>query len=438
MADPLGNDRARRFGRRTWLLATSASAASAAMGRTPLGGSLNFTLPWAVYSLDPHDLYDPCAALFGSAITDPLYALDAHGRPYPALADGMPSAAARGASVRLRPGIVTAQGRRLSISDVHWSLTRARSRAARGLLSEFGAPRLAADSVHYATADPTRLAIALASPCCAILPRSFRPEQPDGTGALAATARGGGLNLQRNPRAARGAAFLDQLSLRPAQSLSDALRAFESETTDLGWLGDGLHRRRPGAQPFTSAAVGWVVLRTGAAAGAWSAAGVAQRLLEGMAPGALSRFGLTPASAGGSTRWGGGDAEIAVDDRQPFLAEVADALAGALSQPGHQLRVARLQPAEIARRRSADTFTLMIDLVRNLSLGPNRDGLALVTAANPALADRPPKVSGASAAQLARTLPLGIIGELKPSGYFVGPWRGFPAWDFGALHLAEP
>ena len=132
-----------------------------------------------------------------------------------------------------------------------------------------------------------------------------------------------------------------------------------------------------------------------------------------------------------------GDAEIATDTRAPFLTEVANGLAGALSQDGHQLRVARVQPAELARRRSAGNFALMLDFVRNLSLGPSRDGLALVTAANPALADRPPKVSGVAAAQLARTLPLGIVGELRPSGYFVGPWRGFAAWDFGEMHLAE-
>lgn len=437
MVDPLGNSRGARFGRRAWLLATSLSAASAAMGRTPLGGSLNFTLPWPVNSLDPHDLYDPCAALFASAIADPLYALDARGRPYPALADGMPSATGRGARVTLRPGIITAQGRRLGGSDVHWSLTRARSRAARALLSEFGAPRLAGDSVGFEIADPIRLAIALASPTCAILPRSFNPAQPDGTGGLAAAASTLGLNLQRNLHAARGAAFLERLSLRPALSLTDALRAFESGATDIGWLGDGLHRRRPGAQPFSAPPVGWVVLRTGTAAGAWAASGVAQSLLEGMAPGALSRFGLTPASAGGSRRWGGGDAEIATDTRAPFLAEVADGLAAALSQDGHQLRVARLQPAELARRRSAGNFALMLDFVRNLSLGPSRDGLALVTAANPALADRPPKVSGVAAAQLARTLPLGIVGELRPSGYFVGPWRGFAAWDFGAMYLGS-
>lgn len=436
MVDPLGNTPGRRFGRRAWLFATGVSAASAAMGRTPLGGSLSFALPWPVQSLDPHDLYDPCAALFGSAVSDPLYALDARGRPYPALADGMPSATGRGASLKLRPGLVTAQGRPLGPSDVHWSLTRARAKAARGLFSEFGAPRLVADGVRFERGDPTRLAAALASPCCAILPRAFNPAHPDGTGALAAVAGGGGLSLQRNPRAARGAAYLDRLSLRPALSLSDALRAFESGSTDIGWLGDGLHRRRPGAQPFAAPAVGWIVLRTGSGAGAWASSGVAQSLVEGMAPGALSRFGLTPSTAGGSKRWGGGDAEIATDMRAPFLAEVAEAVAGALSQAGHQLRVARLQPAELARRRSSGNFVLMVDFVRNLGLGSARDGLALIAAANPTLADRPPKVAGVAAAQLARTLPLGVVGELKPSGYYVGAWRGFAAWDFGELHLA--
>ena len=57
-----------------------------ALGRTPVGGKLALLLPWALGRVDPHDLFYPAAALFGHALFDPLYALDAAGDPYPTLA----------------------------------------------------------------------------------------------------------------------------------------------------------------------------------------------------------------------------------------------------------------------------------------------------------------------------------------------------------------
>ncbi|MEZ4228867.1 MAG: hypothetical protein R3B89_06870 [Polyangiaceae bacterium] len=429
------------LGRRAWLVGAGLCAISAgrhawAMGRTPLGGILRFELPWAVSQLDPHELYDACAALFGPAICDPLYDLDAHGRAYPALADGPPRASGHGWHIKLRPNLVSGLGRAVGPADVHWSLVRAKARAARGLLAEFGAVRVMADGVAFERGSATNLTRALASPCCAILPRGFDSRRPDGTGALTARPSGGGLVLRRNPRAARGAAFLEQITLRPSRSIADALRAFESGAVDVGWLGDGLHRRRPGAQPFKAPQVGWVVLRTGSQAGAWAAPGVAQSLVDGLPRGSLSRFGLNPTGSG-STRWGGGDAELGVDATAPFLVEVAEAIASTLSKSGHQLRVARLPPAELALRRRVGGFALMLDVVRNFGLGAALDNLALLTAANPALANRPPRLASTSAAQLARSLPLGIVGELRPAGYFAGSWRELSGWDFGRVYVAK-
>ncbi|MGE0327094.1 MAG: hypothetical protein AB7K71_30810 [Polyangiaceae bacterium] len=429
----------KHLGRRAWLLGTGLSLLlgdeqAHAMGRTPLGGNLRFELPWSVGKLDPHAIDDACAAFFGPAICDPLYDMDSAGRTYPALADGAPVASGKGWLVKLRPGLVTGLGRAITPADVQWSLMRAKARAARGLLAEFGGVRVAADGVLFERGSSTNLSRALASNCCAVLPRGFDARRPDGTGALSAKASAGGLVLRRNPRAARGAAFLEQITLKPAGSIADALRAFETGEVDIGWLGDGLHRRRPGAQAFKGPRVGWVVLRTGSQAGAWAAPGVAQSLVEGLPRGSMTRFGLSPAG-GGSTRWGGGDAELSVDTSAPFLVEVAEAIASTLSHSGSQIRVARVNAQELERRRGAGAFALMLDVVRSFGLGAALDNLALLTAANPALANRPPKLSGSTPMQLARSLPLGIVGELRAEGYFAGSWRELPTWDFGRVYV---
>ncbi|MCA9639485.1 MAG: hypothetical protein H6718_29445 [Polyangiaceae bacterium] len=428
-----------RLGRRDWLLGTGlsvllSSQRATAMGRTPLGGHLRFDLPWPVSKLDPHELDDACAAFFSGAICDPLFDVDQAGRSYPALADGPAVANGKGWLVKLRPGLVTGLGRAIGPADVHWSLVRAKARAARGLLAEFGAIRATTDGVLFERGSSANLTRALASSCCAILPRGFDARRPDGTGAFTAKASGGGLVLRRNPRAARGAAYLEQITLKPAGSIADALRAFETGEVDIGWLGDGLHRRRPGALPFKGPQVGWIVLRTGSQAGAWAAPGVAQSLVDGLPRGSLTRFGLSP-TGGGSTRWGGGDAELSVDTSAPFLVEVAEAIASTLSHSGSQIRVARVSAQEIQRRRRAGAFALMLDVVRNFGLDTGLNNLALLTAANPALANRPPKLSGSTPAQLARSLPLGIVGELRPEGYVAGTWRALTAWDFGRVYV---
>lgn len=429
------------LGRREWLLGVGltlllSERRARAMGRTPLGGSIRFELPWSVAQLDPHEIDDACAAFFAPAICDPLFDLDSQGRPYPALADGAPEPSGKGWKVKLRPNLVSGLGRALGPADAHWSLSRAKGRAARGLLAEFGSIRVLADGISFERGSLANLTRALASPCCGIVPRGFDPRRPDGTGAFMVKPGGGGLVLRRNPRAARGAAFLDQITLKPASSIADALRAFETGEVDVGWLGDGLHRRRPGAQPFKGPSVGWVVLRTGSQAGAWAAPGVAQSLVDGLPRGSLSRFGLS-STGGGATRWGGGDAEVSVDTSAPFLVEVAEAIASTLSRSGHQLRVARVSTQELARRRGAGAYALMLDVVRNFGIGGTLDNLALLTAANPALANRPPKLGGTSAAQLARSLPLGIIGELRPEGYFAGKWRELATWDFGRVFVPK-
>src|SRR4051812_4435232 len=119
-----------RLSRRGFLTATSVSCAVSAMGRTPYGGRLRLAVPWPIASLDPASLSDGFAALFASAVFEPLYGLDAGGNPYPALADSLPTKLGDGCRITLRTGLKTAAGRALGAADILATLARARSRGA--------------------------------------------------------------------------------------------------------------------------------------------------------------------------------------------------------------------------------------------------------------------------------------------------------------------
>jgi peptide/nickel transport system substrate-binding protein len=421
-----------RLGRRLFCAGLAASANALSLGRTPYGGVLRLAVPWGLERIDPHALDDPIAALFAAAIADPLYALDALGRPYPALAAALPQTTARGVELALRPGLVTARGRALDAVDVVASLARARRRGA--LLPEARAAG-ASDRLRvvFSGVSSEALLEALVSPLAAVLPRNFSPLAPDATGAFAAELSQGHLLLRRNPDAARGPSFLDAIEVHTAPDLAEALRAFESGAADLGWLGAGLHRARADAAPFRGMGYGWAVLRTGKRAGSWGAPGVAQHLLDGIAPEQLRHLGLEnlEAAVPGSTPWGGGNVALQVADDAPQLVLIARALAALLSRKGHEIEVILAPRAELSARRGTRDFALMVDFIR--ALGPGRDRIeeAFLSAENPELAKNLSRRFGANARAVCRTLTLGAIGELWVAGAHDPAFQKLHGWQLG-------
>jgi peptide/nickel transport system substrate-binding protein len=429
-----------RIGRRAFVGFSLASGVGRALGRTPVGGVLRLSLPFGIGELDPHALGDPLAALFAPAIADPLYALDAAGKPYPALATALPEASPDGTKARivLRSGLATAAGKRIDAVDVAMSLDRSKKAGGAAVLGEFGKAVAVKDdplAVFVQATDATRLAVALASPLTAIVPRGFSPLAPDGTGAFRATLRRGELVLTRNANAARGPAFLERIEVRAARDLADALRAFESNLADVGWLGSGLHRPRAGAVPFTGPELGWVVLRTGRDAGAWGAPGIAEKLLDRVPTERLRPLGIAPParSPASGAAWGGGAAELVVSDDAPQLGEVAEALAPLLSQPAHPVRTKRIPRADIAQRRADGRYVLMLDFVRNVGPAGRATQLALLAATDPGLAARPPQRSSYDPVEIARGLPLGVVGVLRLSGARLPAWHALESWQLGAV-----
>jgi peptide/nickel transport system substrate-binding protein len=272
-----------RIARRAFLSTLLATNASFALGRRPYGGTLRVLVPWGMNRLDPHELDDPIAALFAHLTCDPLFGIDSNGRAYPTLARALPDPIPNGARVRLRPGLVSAQGRALSALDLKTSIERTQRRGGAALFSNISAlKRVPGDALalDFVGGRPEDLAVRLANPLAALLPSTFTPLDPDGTGPYKARLGQGELVLRRNDNAARGAAFLDAVEAHTVTDLSDALRAFENGNVDVGWLGSGLHQARSGAIPFVGTAYGWVVLRSGKKPRQWSAPGVAQQLID--------------------------------------------------------------------------------------------------------------------------------------------------------------
>ncbi len=391
-------------------------------GRTEGGGSIALHLPWPLASLDPHRTDDATAAILGGALFDTLYAQDETGTIAPALAESDPEPTRAGLRVAVRGGLRTARDRPLDARDALFSVGRARAMGARGWLADVPAPRLDGRSaLLFPMDDAAKLVRALASPLVAIVPASFAPERPDGTGPFRVDRRDGALALERNTRAALGPPFLDEILVRPSSDLAASLRAFESGEDAIGWLGSGLHEPRPGARPFDFGSAAWPILRTGHDAGIWDAPGVAQRIADGIAYARVAYLVLGPPwTAQAEEGWGGPPCDLLVRDDAPWLVELARAVAATVARPQHEVTARPLPSAELAQRRASRAFALMVDIARPLAPTPLGTFVGLATADDPQtaleIARHPPRVIDPNPRALTRTTRIGVLGEVRVQG----------------------
>ncbi len=70
--------------------------------------------------------------------------------------------------------------------------------------------------------------------------------------------------------------------------------------------------------------------------------------------------------------------------------------------------------------------------MRSVGSGPNATQLGLLTAVSPALARKPPATAGAKPRDIAATLPLGVVGQLRVTGAHAGNLHDFAGWDLGS------
>lgn len=432
------------------LLAAGAASASSgvyagranAKARIPYGGTLRLHLPLALSTLDPHDLFSLDAAVLDNALFDSLYALGEGGRPYPTLAKALPEAVSGGLLVELRSGLTTASGRPLVAQDVEFSLRRAAGAGARLLLEPFGTPRARrSHEVLFPRGDAARLAQTLASPLTAVVPRGFQPARPDGTGPFLQSPGAATWTLRRNPRAARGGAFLEALEVRRSADLASALRAFEANEADVGWLASGLHRARREATTLEGGILGWIVLATGHSLGPWSAPGVAQTVLEAADLRPLAALGLSalpPPANVQAAAWRGPATELLVDAESPQLLAIARALAEVLGGGASRLDVAPLPSAALAARRARGDFGLLVDFVRTTARPSEEASLALLTAASLGLGGGTDRIAPPAAAEawssLTRRLRLGVVGELHLRGAHLSRFSRLGRWQLGDVY----
>ena len=426
-----------RLARRAFLAALGATASSSALGRTPAGGTLRLRLPVYFGGLDPHSLDDPLSALLAPAIADPLFALDASGKPYPALANALPERSASGCRITLRAELFSARGKALSAADAVFSLKRAQGLGGAAVLGAFRPPSVdSKDRLSFfvpEASNPETLARALASPLTAIVPRGFAPLTPDGTGAFKASFTNGALSLTRNEGAARGAAFLERIELGRATDLADALRAFETGQVDVGWLGNGLYRPKAGAVPLEGPIFGWFVLRTGLDAKNWGAPGIAGQLTAKLPAAALARFGIRPLpSATSGVRWAGGPASLLVSEDAPYAVELSRAMESLLSSNGNEVRAQPVPRASWLEARRTKRYALLLDFVRAANTDVTQSALAVLAAADPELARRPPK-NLSSVLAATSTLTLGIVGEARIAGARNPEFEGLDSWQLGSV-----
>ena len=423
-----------------------AAARARAAGR-PTAAASSLHVPVAARRrIDPHRLDDIAAAFFGEAVFDTLYARDDAGAIVPSLAEGEPEADGASLRVTLRAGVRFASGTRLDPRAAAASIARARSHDGSAWLADVPAPRVDKKTLVFAMRDGRKLVRALASPLVAMVAPRFSPERPDGTGPLRAEIQLAGRScVSRNPLAASGPAFLDAIDVRRATDLVASLRAFESGSDDIGWLGSFLHEPRPGARSFDAGAVAWAVLRTGREAGTLDTPGNAQALADGVPHAALSALVVGPPWEQSPATWTGPPSDLLVRDDAPWMVEVARAVSVALSSPGHELRCVPLPPADVAQRRASRAFTLMLDLTRPAGPGALGVLLGLATADDPgaaaALARHPPR-GDTTPRSATRTMRLGVVAEARLQGGRIpelvlppSPWgRGI---DWGSAFRAR-
>lgn len=429
-----------RLGRRAacvglGLAALGLARPAIARGRTPTGGRVSVRVPWPLGSIDPHRGDDVAAALFGEALFDTLYARDESGAFVPVLAEDDPEPENNGVRVTLRAGLRTGRGRALDVGDVVASIARARGASARAWLADIPTPKIEGRSLLFATKDASRVVRALASPLVAIVKGDFTPDAPEGTGPFKLASKGDPIVLAKNPLAARGPAFLDDLAVRSSPNLEASLRAFESGQDDLGWLGSGLHEPRPGSRAFDFGHVGWAVLFAGRDAAPWDAAGAPQKICDSIPPSRLSGLGLgAPWRTEADDGWGGPPVTLVVRDDAAWLGELAKTIAATISRPGHEVVVKPVSPGELFARRAAKSFGLLLDVVRPLAPGTIGALVALATADDPQkaieLLKKPPK-GELPVRTLTRTLRLGVVGEVRAQGGRMGDTLLAPSAGLG-------
>lgn len=397
--------------------------------RPVYGGSARLTLPIDTSRIDPHDENGLSARLLGASLFDGLYAKALEGGAYPALAAALPVRRGAVLSIELRPGLRSARGVRLDARAVAASLERSRQRSSR-LSSVQKIRAVGASVVELSTSiEAEQMASLLTDLQTAIVPPAFDPIRPDCTGALR-SAGPGIQRLVRNGWAPRGGSYFDEVSLTSGD-LRACLRAFEGLTSDVGFLGSGLHRSRGSARQFALGPLGWLVLVPGRRLGRFGAPGVLDAALSLLPRADFSALGVELTSRTAGAGWTGPALALLVDADQPWLLAIADELARTWDKPGARVSPQPLSPGELDARQKEGDFDCALRFIGTTDrLATER---ALFELARLPLPKR--VQTNQSLEDAVRHLPVALVGRLSPRGFYSGSLTDLAA--AGAFDLAN-
>ena len=410
----------------TGVLATPRAEAAA---RPFYGGRARLTLPIDTSRIDPHDQNGLSARLVGAALFDGLYARSSGGTVYPTLASAMPERRGSVLALELRPGLRSASGVRLDARAVAASLERSQKRSSH-LRSVQKLRAVGATVVELTTTlEPEQLALELTELQTAIVPPAFDPGRPDCTGALRST--GSGIQrLARNGWAARGGSYLDEVALTSGD-LRACLRAFEGLTSDVGFLGSGLHRSRGSARQFALGPLGWLVLVPGRRLGRFGAPGVLDAALSALPRADFAALGVDLASRSAGAGWTGPGVSLLVDAKEPWLLAIADELARAWDTPRARVEPHPLAAGELEARMKEGDFDCTLHFLGTTDrLAAERSLFELARLPPPQRAQ-----TALSLEDAVRHLPIALVGRLAPRGFYNGALADLAA--VGAFDLGN-
>ena len=393
-------------------LITALPAGAHAMRRTNYGGHLTLSLPVDVSRVDPHDSESLASALFGPSLFEGLYGITAAGTVFPTLAEEMPQRAPEGVEIRLRPGLKFSSNKELLAKDVAHSIVRSKKMSgALGALPTPSTLPLDPYRLTFSSNAPDEVARLLALPRAALVPSHFDPHRPIGSGALSMHRVGPSLELTRNPLCPRGGSYVDSVRVQTL-SLSACLRAFEARTSDLGFLGRGLHQERKDARAFRLPEIAEVVLIPGQGLHSFARPGVLQNALDYLPFYPFQALGVAVQRREGR-RWGGPSLTLSVSKDEPWLYAIGEELVQAWSRPDTPVRLIALAQSELNAQTRRGEFDLRLTALTTAGLSR-----ALTTQELFRLDGRPPPRGGRAMTpqEAGRQLSLGVLGALTPHG----------------------
>ena len=329
------------------LLSLGAAGITRAALPVAYGGVIRWPASTALRVPDPNAPRTLFEASLARSVFDGLYDVDDDLRPIPVLAESLPMRDGERYTIRLREGLTFHDRRPVTAERVLESLTASTSFWLAGLRRPDG-------SLDITVVDERTLSVGASRgtrPSRVLAATALSVRQGNvGTGAFRARMRSGVLELRGMRRAARGAPYLDRVLLFAPRERAEALREFELRRVNGSWFGARLYAGSDRAAASSSASrAPLMIVETRAG----SALATLTRHLDRRR---LARVGLTPSDRLAprlppprvAARAASSTITMAIDQGDPLMQHLVDAIRAQLDEHGVQRRVGPRARADVA------------------------------------------------------------------------------------------